>query len=322
MSPSGSEISGCSLAEAGSAHLGWPPRESTASVPATPVGLLAQLRTYWELCKPRVTRLVLVTTFLGTVAAPGPIDWVAALGALIGTALVVAGANALNMMLEKDSDALMTRTRSRPLPSGRMAVDSALIFGVLVSLAGLSALALWTTALAVGIAALALVSYVLVYTPLKRISSLSLLVGAVPGALPPAIGYAALTGAVDGIGLWLFLILFVWQVPHFLAISIFRRDEYARAGLRVLPMECGVGFARRTALVMSLALLLTSLMPTLLGLASLGYGLVALTSGAIFAFLAARDLGRDATDASARRLFFASMPHLVVLLGTLAFGAA
>jgi len=264
---------------------------------------------------------VLITTFLGTIAAPGSVDVRAAAAALGGTALVVAGANALNMLLEKDSDALMTRTRTRPLPTGRLSPDTALLFGILVSLAGLAVLAAWTTALAVGIAALALVSYVLVYTPFKRISSLSLLVGAFPGALPPAIGYAALTGALDGIGLWLFLILLVWQVPHFLAISIFRRDEYARAGLRVLPMECGVHFARVTAVGMSLALLLTSLMPTLLGIASLAYGIIALVSGLAFVVMAVRNLGRASSDASARTLFFASMPHLVILLGTLAFGA-
>jgi protoheme IX farnesyltransferase len=234
---------------------------------------------------------------------------------------VVAGANALNMLLEKDSDALMTRTKGRPLPTGRLSPDVALVVGILFSLAGLGVLAAWTTALSVGVAALALISYVLVYTPMKRVSSLSLLVGAVPGALPPAIGYAALTGTIDGLGLWLFLIMFVWQVPHFLAISIFRRDEYARAGLRVLPMECGVAFAQRTALVMALALLLTSVMPTLLGLSSLAYGAVALSSGLVFVGLAARALGSPVPDAAARTLFFSSMPHLVLLFGTLAFGA-
>lgn len=311
------------MAAAGSTALPAPVGEGSGApaLPNTGVGVRAQLSALVELCKPKVTRLVLVTTFLGAVAAPGPLDWPAALGALLGTALVVAGANALNMLLERDSDALMTRTRTRPLPTGRLSGDAALIFGIFVSLVGLGLLAAWTTALSVGIAALALVCYVLVYTPLKRVSSLSLLVGAVPGALPPAIGYAALTGTLDGLGLWLFLILFVWQVPHFLAISIFRREEYARAGLSVLPMECGVRFARLTALVMSLALLLTSLMPTLLGVASLGYGMVALATGLCFAFLASRDLGEQAMDASARTLFFASMPHLVILLGTLAFGA-
>jgi protoheme IX farnesyltransferase len=316
MAVAGSEVSGASLSEGGSTHLEWPVLGPTA-----PSGLRAQLGALWELCKPKVTRLVLVTTFLGTVAAPGSVEWSTALAALGGTALVVAGANALNMLLEKDSDALMTRTRTRPLPTGRLSADAALLFGVLVSLLGLGVLAAWTTALAVGIAALALLSYVLVYTPFKRISSLSLLIGAVPGALPPAIGYAALTGTLDGLGLWLFLILFVWQVPHFLAISIFRRDEYSRAGLRVLPMECGVQFARVTAVGMSLALLLTSLMPTLLGIASLAYGVIALLSGLVFVGMAIRNLGRTSTDGSARALFFASMPHLVVLLGTLAFGA-
>ena len=312
--------------EAAPAGEPWPAVEPVSVGGVPPAGVPAQaaasqLAAYVELCKPKVTRLVLVTTFLGAVAAPGPIDWVPGFGALVGTAAVVAGANALNMMLEKDSDALMARTRTRPLPTGRLSSDAALTFGMLMSLGGLAILASFTTALSAFIAALALVSYVLVYTPLKRISSLSLLVGAVPGALPPAIGYAALTGTLDGLGLWLFLILFVWQVPHFLAISIFRREEYARAGLRVLPIECGVPFARVTALGMSLVLLLTSLMPALMGHSSMAYGLVALVTGVAFVVLAARDLGQSSADRSARTLFFASIPHLVILFGMLAVGA-
>jgi protoheme IX farnesyltransferase len=313
MTPSG-------IAPSGTATSGepWPAVEPT---PTAGAPTSSRLGAYVELCKPKVTRMVLVTTFLGAVAAPGPVDWLPGAGALLGTAAIVAGANALNMMLEKDSDALMTRTRTRPLPTGRLSSDAALTFGMLMSLIGLAILASFTTALSVGIAALALVSYVLVYTPLKRISSLSLLVGAVPGGLPPAIGYAALTGTLDGLGLWLFLILFVWQVPHFLAISIFRREEYARAGLRVLPIECGVPFARLTALGMSFVLLLTSLMPAFMGYSSMAYGLVALLTGIGFVVLAARDLGKDSADRSARTLFFASMPHVVILFAMLALGA-
>lgn len=310
MAPSGAEaVEGAGLART---ELVGP------AVRATPFGALV------ELSKPKVTRLVLVTTGLGAVAAPGPVEWQAALSALVGTALVVAGANALNMLLEKDSDALMSRTATRPLPTGRLPPDAALLFGLLTSLAGLLVLSAGTTAAAVGIATLALVAYVLVYTPLKRVSSLSLLVGAVPGALPPAIGYAAMTGTLDGIGFWLFAILFVWQVPHFLAISIFRRSEYVRAGLRVLPEECGIAFARTTAFGMALVLLFTSLMPVFLGQASLGYAAIALVTGALFAVLAGKDLGKsqlETAERSAKKLFFASMPHLVILLGALALGA-
>jgi protoheme IX farnesyltransferase len=283
----------------------------------TRLGLADRLRAYVELSKPGVTRMVLVTTGLGVVAAPGAFRFADLLAAVFGTALVVVGANALNMFIERDSDRFMTRTAKRPLPSGRLAPEAALAFGCLTSIVGLFCLAFFSSSLAFSLAALALLSYVLLYTPLKRVSSLSLVVGAVPGALPPAIGYAAVTGTVDGVGLWLFLILLVWQVPHFLAISIYRQSEYERAGLRVLPAECGVPFAKLTAFAMALVLLYTTMIPYAAGLAPPSYGIVAGVSGVCFAAWAARGMASGAGDRWARSLFFGSMPHLVLVMSAL-----
>lgn len=270
-----------------------------------------------ELSKPGVTRLVLVTTALGVIAAPRSFEWVDLIVTTLGTGLVVAGANALNMFLERDSDRFMSRTRTRPLPSGRLAPDAALSFGVFSSVLGLCILAQFVSMAAVALAAVALLSYVLVYTPLKRVSSAALYVGAIPGALPPAIGYAALTGTVDGLGLWLFLILLIWQVPHFLAISIFRRDEYERAGLRVLPNERGLMWTKSVALAFAGVLGMISLLPFFLGLAPAVYGWVAALSGAGFFVLVLKGLFPASDKVWARTVFFASMPHLVLVMGAL-----
>ncbi len=277
----------------------------------------AVLRAVVELCKPGVTRLVLVTTGLGVLAAPGPFSWQDFSFTLLGTAMVVAGANTLNMFLERDSDCLMERTRGRPIPTGRLSADEALLFGVLVSVLGLFTLAEFVSGAAVGLATVALLSYVMVYTPLKRVSSVALYVGAVPGALPPAIGYAALTGTVDGPGLALFLILFVWQLPHFLAITLFRADEYARAGLQVLPNEKGEKYTKVTALALSVLLLMTTVAPYFTLQLGVAYLITALVSGLAFVAMSAWGLRGDADKGWARKFFFSSMPHLVLVMTAL-----
>lgn len=278
---------------------------------------ISVLRAIVELSKPGVTRLVLVTTALGVIAAPGGFSALDLVTTIVGTGLVVAGANALNMFLERDSDCYMTRTRTRPLPTGRLKPEEALAFGVLVSIAGLFLLAQFVSMAAVALAFIALVSYVLVYTPLKRVNSFALYVGAVPGALPPAIGYAALTGTLDGVGLCLFAILFAWQLPHFLAITLFRADEYARAGLSVLPNERGHAFTRLMALVLAVFLLVVTLLPLWLVGAPHLYGLIAAVSGLLYVAWAARGLLPGADAKWARSLFFASMPHLVLVMTAL-----
>jgi protoheme IX farnesyltransferase len=287
-----------------------------------PRDLTRAVRAVVELSKPGVTRLVLVTTACGAWAAPGPLDPLLLALAVFGTGLVVAGANALNMVLEVDSDAFMTRTRGRPLPTGRLSTDEALVFGVGVSIAGLALLAHFVSMAAVALAALALLSYVLVYTPLKRVTSAALYVGAVPGALPPAIGYAAVTGTLDRIALLLFAILFVWQLPHFIAISVFRRDEYARAGLKVVPMTWGLRAAKVHIVVLSVVLWAVTLLPWFLELTGHTYGLLAAVSGGAFLVWALRGLKNDADHAWARSLFLASMPHLVLVMAALVLSVA
>jgi protoheme IX farnesyltransferase len=260
--------------------------------------------------------MVLITTGLGVLAAPSPLAWQDLVPTVLGTGMIVAGANALNMFLERDSDRHMKRTSARPLPAGRMQPEEALAFGVTVSILGLFLLAQFVSMLAVGLAAFALLSYVLVYTPLKRVSSIALYVGAIPGALPPAIGYTAVTGSFDRVCACLFLLLLVWQVPHFLAITMFRHEEYARAGLRVLPVERGMAHTRKATVVWAGVLLLTTLLPLALGLASWGYAAVALSTGLGFLGYAARTLFSD-DPRVAKRLFFASMPHLVLVMAAL-----
>lgn len=274
-----------------------------------------------QLTKPGVSRLVMISMLCGALIAPGAVDFVRLAIALFSTALVVAGANALNMYLERDIDALMERTRSRPLPTGRIAPELALRFGVALALIGVFALAVCVGALPASLAALALLSYVLAYTPLKRVTPLALHIGALPGAIPPLIGWSSVTGSLDQRALSVFLILFFWQLPHFIAISVFRRDEYARAGLRVLSVARGVAGAKRAIVVYSALLVLVSFVPPLTGLGTTLYLSLAALSGA--GFFAAALLGLRASAGSewARRLFFVSMPYLVVLLGGLVLSA-
>lgn len=276
-----------------------------------------RLQAWVELAKPGVTRLVLITTGLGVLAAPEAFAWMDLFAAVGGTGLVVAGANALNMFVERESDRYMKRTAARPLPSKRLSPDEALGFGVVTSIMGLFLLAQFVSSVAVGLAVFALLSYVLLYTPLKRVHSSALYVGAVPGALPPAIGYAAMTGTLDGVGLYLFLILFAWQLPHFLAISLFRREEYARAGLRVLPNERGVIHTKRVALIQSMVLFVVTMLPLRLAGISPSYGWIAGVSGVSFVLYAAWGQRATSGDVWARRFFFASMPYLVVVMSAL-----
>ncbi len=279
----------------------------------------ASARVYLELAKPGITRMVLVTTALGVIAAPESASWVDFGGALLGTGSVVAGANALNMFIERDSDRYMKRTEGRPLPAGRISAEAALAFGVGMSLVGLLVLAQFASRAALLLALVALLSYVLVYTPLKRVTWLALPVGALPGALPPAIGYAALTGTLDGLGFWLFAILLVWQLPHFLAISLFRQSEYERAGLAILPTRHGRFTTKVMLVVLAVVLGLTTLGPAQFGTspAPLLYAVIAGVSSLAFVGLALLGFRTKNEDRWARAVFFSSMPHLVLVLGAL-----
>jgi protoheme IX farnesyltransferase len=284
---------------------------TTAAPPRTAAALV-------ELSKPGVTGLVTVTLLTGALTAPGHIGALRLLAAVVGTVAVVAAANALNMYLERDTDGLMSRTRSRPLPSGRLTPEMVLAFAALNTVFGLSMLGAFVGSLPTLLTLLALVSYVVVYTPLKRVTPLALIAGAVPGALPPLIGWASVSGSLAPLAWMQFAILFVWQLPHFLAIAIFRRDEYARAGMKVLPVVHGVRRTEIEIALYTLLLVLVSLAPLGLGLAGFGYASVALICGLGFLVLATAGLGVKNERRWARRVFFASMPYLVLVLGALA----
>jgi protoheme IX farnesyltransferase len=217
------------------------------------------------------------------------------------------------MWMERDSDALMSRTRRRPLPTGRLSPEVVLGFGSLLAVVGLTLLATSVSSLSASLGWIALSSYVLAYTPLKRVTTWSLHVGAVPGALPPLIGWASVTGTLSREAFALFAILFVWQLPHFLAIATFRAPEYERAGLKVLPNVSGAAATERSIIFYSVALGIVALVPWALGMVGLGYGVTALLASATFLGFALQGRGRMPANRWARRLFIASMPYLVVV---------
>jgi protoheme IX farnesyltransferase len=265
------------------------------------------------LTKPRITALVLITTAGGYWLAPAKGGPLVASLALIGTILIVAGANALNMYIERDIDGQMERTKDRPLPGGRLAPRVALWFGVALSVAAVPILAIGVNATTALLAVLANLSYVLAYTPLKQRSHSALLVGAVPGAMPPLLGWTAATGTIGAGGLVLFGILFLWQVPHFLAISIFRRDEYARAGLKVMPNTLGLRATKHSIARYLFALLAVSLLLVPLGVERPGYTYLAGTLGTIFLGWGCWGLREEAGARWARSLFGISILYLALL---------
>jgi heme o synthase len=270
------------------------------------------------LTKPRLNFLVLITTLAAIyLAAPAGIPPAILLHALVGTALVAGGAAALNQAWERDTDLLMRRTRTRPIPGGRLRVADGAWFGLALSAIGLIELAWRVNVMSAAVAAATLVSYVLVYTPLKRRTSLSTLIGAVPGALPPMIGWAAATGTITLPAFVLFGIVFLWQMPHFLAIAWIHREDYARAGIPLLPVLEPDG--RRTgqqALLYAAALWPVSLLPALVGLAGAPYSVVATMLG--FGLIALSALfARHRTTTTARRLFLYSIIYLPLLWSAL-----
>lgn len=276
------------------------------------------LRIYLELTKPRLTFLAVAAAGMGfLIASGGNAGWPALLILLAGTALVGGGASALNQALEWDRDARMERTRGRPIPSGRLERESAVAFGVCASVAGLGVLTFGASLLAGVLAALTLASYLFVYTPLKSRSALCTLVGAVPGALPPLIGWAAAAHRLDTQAWLLFSILYLWQLPHFLAIAWTHRADYARAGFQMLPaMEPGGGLTFRQIVLYCIALIPVSILPAVFGCAGWAYFLVALASG--FLFLGCGVMAAKVrSEAWSRRLFLASVLYLPVILTTL-----
>ncbi|HEY3092504.1 MAG TPA: heme o synthase [Vicinamibacterales bacterium] len=271
-----------------------------------------------SLTKPRLNFLVLITTLGGMyIAAPAGVPLALLAHALVGTALVAGGAAALNQALEHETDSLMRRTRQRPIPGGRLRVAEGTWFGVLLSAAGLIELTWKVNPLAAAVAAATLASYVFVYTPLKRRTSLSTLVGAVPGALPPVIGWAAATGTISFPAIVLFGIVFLWQMPHFLAIAWLYRDDYSHAGIPLLPVLEPDG--RRTgqqALLYAAALWPVSLLPAAAHIAGAPYSVVAMLLGFGLIALSAR-FARERTTKTAKNLFLYSIVYLPLLWGAL-----
>jgi protoheme IX farnesyltransferase len=278
-----------------------------------------RLADYVELTKPRVNAMVLVTTgvgyYLGSAGRPLLLPL---LYTLAGTGLAAAGTLALNQFMERDVDGKMERTRHRPLPDGRLRPAEALVLGLVLLVIGLAVLARGADPLAALVTAGIAVTYLLLYTPLKPVTSLCSIVGAVPGALPPVVGWAAARGEL-GLEPWiLFAIMFLWQIPHSLAIGRMYREDYARGGIRVLPVVDRDGRSTGTQVVSNcLALLPVALLPTLVGLAGSLYFLVALVLGVGFLW-SAIGLARTGSAADARRLLFASLIYLPLLLGVMA----
>lgn len=284
---------------------------------ATPASRIAD---YVELAKPRITLMVVLTTAAGYyLGADGTFDLVVLVNALLGTGVIASAASALNQVLERDSDARMMRTRSRPLPAGRMDVPAALGFGLVLTVLGTLYLAVAVNVLTAAIGAATLLLYVLVYTPLKRRSSLCTIVGAVPGALPPVMGWTAATGALSAEAWVLFAILFFWQLPHFLAIAWNYREDYARGGQPMLSVEDPDGGSTSRQIVLyCMALLPVSLAPSVVGLTGSLYFYGALVLG--LAYLAAGlQAARVRSNAAAGLLLRVSVIYLPALLGLMTF---
>ena len=271
-----------------------------------------------ELVKARLTLLVLLTTAVGYyLGATGPINFPGLFHAVFGTALAAAGAAALNQWWERRLDALMHRTRSRPIPAGRMAPRDALLLGCMLSVAGIVYLNLSCNSLSALLAAATIFIYIFAYTPLKRVSTFNTLIGAIPGALPPVVGWAAATGRAE-IGAWsLFAILFFWQMPHFFAIAWMYREDYARAGFEMISKDDKTGARSASqAVLFCFLLLFISGIPQFLGLVSATYLAVELVLNGLFIFVAMRFL-RTQQAIDARRLFLTSIAYLPLLLGAL-----
>jgi protoheme IX farnesyltransferase len=271
-----------------------------------------------ELVKARLTALVLITTLVGFYAGSGgQMDFAKLFNAMAATALLACGAAALNQFLERDLDGRMLRTQNRPLPSGRMQPDTVLLAGAAMVAVGVLYLAITVNLITSFLGALTVASYVFIYTPLKRITTLNTLIGAVPGAIPPLMGWTAATGHISAAGWSLFAILFLWQLPHFMAIAWLYREDYARGGFKMLPIIDPAG--RKTAsqaLCHSFGLIPVSLFPALLGIAGVIYFSGAILLGAAFFFFAIQ-FARGLNAERARHLFIASIVYLPALLGLL-----
>lgn len=273
------------------------------------------LADYLELSKSRIVLMVLITTAAGYLIAAPRVDAILLLHALIGTALVAAGTNALNQYVERDHDAKMRRTHNRPLPAGRITPRAALTFSSLVAIVGTLYLGLTVNWLTAALGAFTLTSYIFVYTPLKRISSICTIIGAVPGAIPPLMGWTAATNHL-ALGGWIaFAILFFWQLPHFMALSWIYRDDYSGAGFHMSSAT-----AARQAVFFSLALLAVSVVPSFIGIAGVAYAIGAVLCGVALLAMSIRFFF-DRSNRTAMRLFMTSNLYLIVVMTLLVVSA-
>jgi heme o synthase len=295
-------------------YLGSSSSQATSRV----VSLRALGREIIALTKPRISAMVIATFGGGLWLAPQSHETWRGLVSLAGTLLIVGAANALNMYLERDIDGLMKRTRNRPLPQGRLSADAAVATGTALLCASLPLMLMGGNGLTCLLGFIAFVSYVFMYTPMKQRSSIALFVGAVPGALPPLMGWTTAAGAMDTPGLVLFGVLFLWQIPHFLAISVFRVQEYTQAGFKVMPAEYGMRATRVWALTCAIAMVLVSLALGPLGITGWIYGVAASLLGATFVVWTAagyRKANLQGPGASkwGRSLFAVSIVYLMLL---------
>lgn len=290
----------------------------TSNCPAVPVvrsAALSRVADYVEIAKLRISLMVLMTVSVGyLLALQQSASFLPLLHACVGVSLAAIGASAVNQWIERKTDGLMRRTRNRPLPMGRLAPTEVLVFGFVCAATGCIYLAITVNAMTAGMTGLTFVLYAGVYTPLKRVTSLCTAVGAIPGALPPVLGWLAAGGQLDWMAFSLFGIMFLWQFPHFLAIAWMYRDDYCAAGLRMLP--AGKSLPHVTGLLAvgyALGLIPVSLLPAYFGSAGLAYSCVAQALG--LAYLAASIwFAWDETRTSARRLLLTSLVYLPVLL--------
>jgi protoheme IX farnesyltransferase len=275
------------------------------------------MRDYLELTKPRITALILVCTAVGYLFGGAESISFMTLHLLLGTGLMASGTSALNQWYEADSDARMRRTRERPMASGRMKRSHGALFGVLLSIVGFAELWFGANPLAAALGLFTLLSYLFLYTPLKQRSPICTTVGALPGAMPPLIGYAAAAGRLDAQALALFLIMFVWQFPHFYAIAWMYREDYARGGIRMLPVVEPDGESTAWRIMASSILLIPiSLIPRLLGMTGSVYAVAAVFAGLGLLYFGVR-LGRERTSLRARQVLLASVFYLPALLAVM-----
>jgi len=271
-----------------------------------------------SLTKPRMNVLVLATSAVGyTMAIDRLTSWLPLIHLLLGTAMTAAAASVLNQYIERNHDRLMPRTRNRPLPAGRIAPAEALLLGITLSLIGVLYLAIAVNILTAALGAFTLLSYIFLYTPLKRITSLNTVVGAIPGAIPPVMGFTAVDGALSAQAVSLFAILFLWQMPHFLAIAILYRNDYAVGGFKMLPViDRDLSVTSRQILLYSLALVPVTLLPVALNMAGAAYFCTATLLGMAF-FTFGINVAATKSREDAKRLFIASIIYLPILLSTL-----